>query len=41
MDEFFPYECGSDHDDNIEMNYLPWKESLIGFIKENYVHGNK
>ena len=35
MDEVFPYEIGSDHDGNIEMDFLPWKESLLKFIQSN------
>lgn len=35
MEEFFPYEIGSDHEGNIEMDFLPWKKSLIKFIKGN------
>lgn len=36
MEEFFPYEIGSDHDSNIEMDFLPWKTELINFIKNNH-----
>lgn len=40
MEEFYPYEIGSDHDGNIEADFKPWKDNLIQFIKANYIHGS-
>lgn len=35
MIEFYPYEIGSDHDSNIEGDFLPWFEALINHVKQS------
>lgn len=35
MHEFFPFETGSDHNGNIEMDFLPWMEGLVKFLKSS------
>lgn len=34
MEEFYPYEIGSDHDSNIEGDFIPWFEGLVEYIKK-------
>lgn len=33
MEEFFPFEIGSDHESNIEADFLPWFESLMAHLQ--------
>lgn len=36
MQEFFPFQLGSDHKSNIEADFAPWKDDLLKFIEENF-----
>ena len=37
MQEFFPYDVGSDHEGNIESDFIPWKSNFLSFMKKTYL----